>query len=128
MNEQLKQQAHKEFEKMLDYPSDNNLTSISDEKIMKENEDKHLYNSYAYQESIWEIDDEKVLSFIDSLIDKTVQQIESRLVESLKDYYDEVKNIQIGTGDDKTKELIAISYCIGVLSLITNKSDIDQNV
>lgn len=108
MNKELKEQAHKEFEEMLAYPSDNELHSISDQKIMKENDDKHLYYSDAYPESIWEIDSGKVLVFIDSLIDKTVQMTEERIAGRIDELIKDVTDYKEKSGLYAARDIVTL--------------------
>jgi hypothetical protein len=58
------QKIIKEFEEMVSYPSENKMWSIDDEDKMKQYDDKHLYYSGAYPESIWELDENKIKSFL----------------------------------------------------------------
>ena len=70
-----------EFDEKIRYPSDNKLNNISDEAEMKKNDHKHFYCNDAYPESIWELDENKIKSFISSthshLIEEIIKEIEN---------------------------------------------------
>lgn len=57
-----KKDVWEEFDEKISFA--NRFISISDEGEMKLNEDKHFYYSDAYPESIWELDSDKIKSFI----------------------------------------------------------------
>jgi len=112
--QELKQQAHKEF----------------DEKC-KEVEFLHgvpvdLPNYYR----------EKIKSFLDSIIDKTVQISEERIVGVIKEYPERLLQIMPegklpfvvfqGKANEDEKKTIYFQAVKDIISLITNKSDINK--
>ena len=106
MNQELKEQAHKEFDKKFE-------------------EHKNGKNSIGIQ--YIDAPETTFKSFIDSIIDKTVQHEQDRIVEIIEDWTPTkytgygVSPIAMTLDDHKrnfSKELI---------SLITNKSDINKD-
>lgn len=100
--EELKEQAHKEFDEQL---------PLSEWYCLDHTEVKQLKES--------------VESFIDSLIDKTVQMTEERIVGVIesKDYVGEAEMRDEFGGNGKETAKIIVG---DIISLITNKSDINK--
>ncbi len=98
--EELKKQAHKEFEKILD-------------EIIADEENSECNVGY-YKESY--------LNRLDSLIDKTVQMERERIVALIEKLKNNVQHTHMGGCFDCSKDLILDD----IISLITNKSDINK--
>lgn len=107
MNEELKQQAHKEFKEK--FTIDGNRWIFFDRDSP-----------------------EPVIDFIDSLIDKTVQMTEERIVERLEQEFGDWDIIEDGTNPAYITQigkggLYSVDGFIDeLISLITNKSDINK--
>ena len=127
MNQELKQQAHKEFDER--FPCKCKICKLEGVNTFGE-----CFCSYSKSTHIWERP-EIIKSFIDSLIDKTVQMTEGRIVENiienLKKHIEEseteLKKLE-GEDCEITKDYkLAIENIMTMLkSLITNKSDINK--
>lgn len=98
--EAIKQQAHKEFEERFPY-------------------------GVCHYDALSQSPDTSVKSFIDSLIDKTVQMTEERIVESVKKYSSYFKRQVSEWGDSYTDTVKGITE-EELLPLITNKSKINK--
>jgi hypothetical protein len=79
------QEWEKEFDDMVDFPQRNKLFSISDEKTMKKLDSSHFYYSSAYPESIWELDEEKIKSFISQKLKEQRREIVLELEKCKED-------------------------------------------
>jgi hypothetical protein len=89
------------------------LNTTEKEVLREEFKQNNFLGSEEYTEAVvnyW-------LSKIDSILEKK----EKDIVEMLKAHYDEIKHEEVGTGQDRTGELIGISYCIGLINKLNNK-------
>lgn len=103
MNKELKQQAHKEFELVV------GITSIG------ETNEEHQ---------------KRIRKFIDSIIDKTVQMTEERIVGLIKERKDHIyqtaqRDAVNPNGYDYYR--IMLNSIDDIISLITNNSDINKD-
>lgn len=92
MNKELKEQAHKEFNKVLQ-------------------EALHYYNG-----ELVSISNSHIHEYLDSIIDKTVQYEQDRLLQDLEYAVKHTDNIEMKT----------FLYTDQIIHLITNKSDINN--
>lgn len=97
MNKELKEQADRELE---------NVEKYYCPDLYSQPDDDNLYLG------------KDVKSFIDSLIDKTVQMTEERIVKGIKKLQE--ANYRVGNKKEK------VYWADDIKSLITNKSDINN--
>ena len=113
MNKELKEQAHKEFDERFC-----SFTLSADERC---NECVHKTFDGSSVADYCGSADEYIKSFIDSLIDKTVQMTEERIVEYVTNpTRNGISSMFQLEGDEKYVNANQL------ISLITNKSDINN--
>jgi len=117
MNKELKEQAHKEFDEKWKRMKDGGLgkhASIDGRFIWAVDDD----------EDQWVFADETIKSFTDSIIDKTVQMTEERIVGVIENYFD--SEMEQNKGSRLVYEQLGEDKIRIVKSFITNKSDINK--
>lgn len=119
MNQELKDQAHKEFDEKVKELKSAEFNSIGETAVFQ-----FGYRLKDDNRSVWTITDwGGIKSFMDSIIDKTVQKTQDRIVGMIQTRCDLANT----TAETVGEEIMYESCKEKIISLITNKSELSTN-